>query len=315
MHRLLVPTDFSDFAQEALRMALTLGQRTGAEVHLLHIVSPTPLAPEELGGVDGPFGGGTHAGGPGEDGTHAALRQQVEFASATAADVVFAIRYAYAVAPEVLTYADEVDADMIVTGTHGRRGLRRMMLGSVAEEVVRTAPCDVLVAPVRSAPFSAHPARRVLVPVDMHEGTTSLLAFARGLSRDLGSEQVDLLHVLEPLPYPVGWLDNAVLDIVPSIRDHAAEALRAEAESAGLGDAGVYIERGKAEEVIGRVADVLDSELIVLAPHQRGRVKRALLGSVAGTVARSAARPVLVARSLVEPEEASGEMEAAPLLL
>ena len=293
-------------------MALTLRRKTGAEVHLLHVASPTPLAPGDLGGVTGPFGGGTHASGPHEDGFRAALRQQVEIAGEAASGVSRAIRYSYAVAPAVLTYAEEIDADVIVTGTHGRRGLRRFMLGSVAEELAQTAPCDVLVAPTRTIPFSAHPARRILVPVDLQEGTASLLAFARHLAREVGAKQVDLLHVLEPLPYPIGWLDNAVLDIVPTIRERANEALRAAAESAGFRAAGVYVERGFPESVIHRVADVLDSELILVAPRQQGRVAKALLGSVASGVVRAAARPVLVARSLLEPEASGGPSEYTP---
>ena len=301
MRRILVPTDFSDFAQEALRYAVALRRRTGAEVHLLHVVSPTPPAPEAL----------DFETGPPEDGLRAALRLQAEVAGTTASDLTCAIRYAYAIAPEILTYLDEVDADTIVVGTHGKRGLRRLMLGSVAEELVRTSPCDVLVSPLRTTPFSAHPARRILVPLDMREGSDALLAHTRDFARSLGASQVDILHVLEPLPYPVRWLDEAILDIVPSIRDRAAESLRDLAKQQGLEEADVYVERGRPENVIRRVADVLDSDLIVVAPHQQARVVQALLGSVAGEVARTAERPVLVARSLITPE-ATTASGAAP---
>lgn len=289
MNRLVVPTDFSDFAQEALRFAVALRRRTGAEVHLLHVESPElPLSPEAL--VPPPSL-------PRAEIT-AALRQQAEVADTTASDLTFAIRTAYAVAPAILTYADEVGADAIVTGTHGRRGLRRMMLGSVAEELVRTAASDVLVTPLHEMPYSAHPARRILVPLDLREGSAALLAHARDLARGLDSERVDLLHVLEPLPYPVRWLDEAVLDVVPTIRERAAEALREMASGADLDPGGVYVERGRPERVIRRVAVALESDLLILAPHVQGRIERALLGSVAGEVARATERPVLIARSL-----------------
>lgn len=288
MHRLVVPTDFSEFAQEALRYAVALRRQTGAEVHLLHVASPSETTVN-----------------PGEDATREALRHAVEMAEADPREVTCAIRTSYAVGPAAVVYAEEVAADTLVVGTHGRRGFRRLLLGSVAEELVRTSPVDVLVVP--QTPISPVPARRLLVPVDLRSGTDGLLAHARGLAEAASPERVDLLHVLEPLPYPVRWLDEAVLDIVPTIRDRAADELRQRAEAAGLAPSGVYVERGDPAAVIARSAEALDSDLVLVAPHAQGRVERTLLGSVASSVARSASRPVLVARSLADPVPAPPE--------
>lgn len=285
MRCLVVPTDFSAFAQEALRYADAIRRQAGAEIHLLHVASPTePASP------------------PGEDATREAIRQAAEAAGVAQGTLTSAIRTSYAIAPTILTYADEIGADTVVVGTHGRRGFRRFMMGSVAEELVRTSPVDVLVVPRGGAPVSGLPGRRVLAAADLHEGTDPLLAHARDLAGALDSDRLDLLHVLEPLPYPIRWLDETLMNLVPDVRNRAAEELRQHATSLAVDPGGVYVEVGVPAPTIARTAEALDSDLIVVAPHARGRMERALLGSVAGDVARVAERPVLVAWSVSRPD-------------
>jgi universal stress protein A len=135
---ILVPTDFSEHAGAALAFAAELGAQLDATVHLLHVVSiPTMGLPEV---------GVAYASMTIESSTKAGQRELEA--------LVARYRDRVPLAPPRLEVGDPRDvidnvaeligADLIVMGTHGRRGLRRMLVGSVAESVVRTAPCPVL---------------------------------------------------------------------------------------------------------------------------------------------------------------------------
>jgi nucleotide-binding universal stress UspA family protein len=139
--RILVPIDFSAHSDRALDHAAALAQTFGACVELLHV-------------VEDPF---THGGWGSEmyvpditqirrDAIEAAARQLEATRKAIAArdvPVVATVRMGRP-APTILEYADAVKANLIVMATHGRTGLARMLIGSIAEQVVRAANCPVL---------------------------------------------------------------------------------------------------------------------------------------------------------------------------
>lgn len=129
----VVATDGSDSVQRAIDVALDVADRFDADVHALTVVdaSEVDASPEQL-----------------RDELRAALESQAEQALETVeawADgpVTTAVREGRP-APEICTYARDVDADLIVVGTRGRHGENRLLLGSVAERLVRTAPVPVL---------------------------------------------------------------------------------------------------------------------------------------------------------------------------
>ena len=296
---ILVPTDFSAHAAEAFAYARLVAEGTGAPLHVLHAVSWPDAGPFEV---------------PGEAPT-ASQKAAEENALARAAlaeavgdaDATLVVRRSNVPAFEIRDYARRTGVGLIVMGAHGRRE-PGILLGSVAAEVVQTAPCDVLLVPHREgAPFSARAPRRVLVPVDFSSASRALATFGFGLARDLGAEGLDLVHVLEPLPHPFRWIDEAVLDLSPEIHERAEAALRELADEVGTDVDGeptvdLYVERGKAARVIPRVAQALGDDLIVIGPHAERPVFDRLLGSVAEGVARRAACPVLIARQSAAPE-------------
>lgn len=139
--RILVPVDFSAHAQHALRYAIALASRFDASLHLLHVVED----PVTTGALS-PEGVMTdltelrreliaHA-----DERLLVLRGQAERAQVP---VVTSARLGLT-ATTILEYARALDIDLIVMGTHGRTGMAHLILGSVAERVVRQAPCPVL---------------------------------------------------------------------------------------------------------------------------------------------------------------------------
>lgn len=144
--RILVPTDFSEPSDAALDYARTLAEKFGASLHLLHIIEPH---------TSGPFSNESYIGPSMYE------VQLTEARSKLAARVPPTDRARYGATTEVMTgmsaativeFAADQHIDLIVMGTHGRTGLEHLLMGSVAEHVVRTAPCPVLT--VRQAPVA-----------------------------------------------------------------------------------------------------------------------------------------------------------------
>jgi nucleotide-binding universal stress UspA family protein len=144
---LLVPTDFSAFADQALDYAIRLARTFNARLTLLHIIQPVPMAGVDMG-VALPE---TYL-----QELEEAVQGSMEDALArvTAAGLTGERVVLYGVPfQEIVETAKARQVDIIVMGTHGRTGLMHVLLGSVAEKVVRLAPCSVLVVrPLANAP-------------------------------------------------------------------------------------------------------------------------------------------------------------------
>lgn len=142
LDRILVPVDFSDSSTSAQKYGVALAERFGSEIHLIHVLQDlVALSPEP--GLSFPP--------PGEY-----LQELMESAKRSLANLPSAddgnateqpvIREVIQGAPflEIIRYAKKHEIDLIVMGTHGRGGLAHVLLGSVAEKVVRKAGCPVL---------------------------------------------------------------------------------------------------------------------------------------------------------------------------
>jgi nucleotide-binding universal stress UspA family protein len=119
---LVFPTDFSECSYHAGRTAAAIARHFGARLHVLHVEPPVtaPAQPAQLAAAAADLGGG------------------LEMATATVNGIP---------ARQICAYAMRVGADLIVMGTHGRTGISRALLGSVAEAVVRHAGCPVMTIP------------------------------------------------------------------------------------------------------------------------------------------------------------------------
>ena len=144
--RLVVATDFSDTAERALGVGIRFAKLMGATLDLVHVYfRPSP-------GIISPLPGVVPAPPPGPDEVQTIERRFAALgAKAREAGVAFlSTNLLGEPADEINSYARRVGADLIVVGTHGRTGIRRALLGSVAELVVRRARCPVLVVPGHS---------------------------------------------------------------------------------------------------------------------------------------------------------------------
>jgi nucleotide-binding universal stress UspA family protein len=150
---ILYPTDFSERSRSAFQLACALARDHGARLILLHVAGPAVLYGEGLTVLP-------------TESYHEQLRERLQGLQAQAPKGVVELRVCEGdAAGEILRVADETKCDLIVMGTHGWTGLGRLLMGSVAEKVVRKAPCPVLTLrtpfpPAASA--TAQPAGRSL---------------------------------------------------------------------------------------------------------------------------------------------------------
>jgi nucleotide-binding universal stress UspA family protein len=140
LHRILVPTDFSKWSRNALTYGVAFAEKFGAEIHLLHVVQDLALFIPEAVMMAPPMAP------PVEQfisSARAALERVVQDLALPALRIVPEVAEGVPFT-EIVRCAREKDIDLIVMGTHGHTGLAHMLLGSVAEKVVRKAPCPVL---------------------------------------------------------------------------------------------------------------------------------------------------------------------------
>jgi nucleotide-binding universal stress UspA family protein len=140
--RILIPVDGSETATKAMVTALQLARDSGGQVHLVHVVEGmTPLAADPYGAYSGEVIEIMRQSGSKilEDALGVAK------AAGITADTELFDNFGERLAEVVADAAIRFNADLIVVGTHGRRGLGRMMLGSGAEQIIRLAPVPVLV--------------------------------------------------------------------------------------------------------------------------------------------------------------------------
>jgi len=296
--RILAPVNFSGASEAALRHAIGLAAQTGAELHVLHVV-PGSVADGE----------GVLEDLPEEDRAfYLRLRDKADEALATLLDRVSTgdVRVKRVLsrgrpAPVALDYAEAEGADLLVMGSHGRHGLRRLFLGSVAEEVLRRASVPVLIVPEASG---HGPTRLVLAPTDFSELSREALPVAAGLAALYGAD-LDLVHVLEPIR---GARMEIPASLLPDLKTEAERQLESLAEDPGLaaamagaadgegrrGPIGHHLIEGRAAEAIVEFARSRGADAIVMARRGLHGVERLLLGSVTERVCRLGPCPVLV---------------------
>ena len=136
LKKILVPTDFSEHSAKAMLYGSELARKFGAELHLMHAVEMTPLM----------YGEGAYVTPETEAEIEAIATKQLEDLPADSSGDLKIVRKIEHGHPfvETIRYAKENDIGLIVLGTHGRGAIAHMLLGSVAEKVVRKAPCPVL---------------------------------------------------------------------------------------------------------------------------------------------------------------------------
>lgn len=199
----------------------------------------------------------------------------------------------------ILEYAAGHNIDLVVMGTHGRRGLGYMFLGSIAQEVVRKASCPVLTIRESETPKPPGKTDRVLSPIDFSDHSIMAMLVAREFAR-LYDAKLQVLHVVEETEHPAFY--GISKEIVWGLRAEIVN--RSEKELHRIFNE--YKEPEVAWEfkvIAGHVANEIlqyalrnKIDLIVLATHGLSGIKHFLLGSVAEKVIRRSPCPVLTVK-------------------
>lgn len=140
LDRILVPTDFSEFSAPAITYACAFAEKFGSEIHLLHVVQDLVALVPEPGLAFPPPGDYMREM---QSAAKQTLERQPGDQLPDGVNVVRTVRQGPAFV-EIIRYARESAADLLIMGTHGRSGLTHVLLGSVTEKVVRKSPCPVL---------------------------------------------------------------------------------------------------------------------------------------------------------------------------
>lgn len=286
--RILWPTDFSTGAACAFPHAILLADWHDADLHILNVAEGRGKAGRQM---NDQF--------PVPDRRLTDLLDH-ENSSLVDLDAVSITQHqvdAGSPAQAIVSYAGESDIDLVVAGTHGRRGLQRLLLGSVAEEVLRTAPCPVLTVRTGEDRSGAGAVRNILAPVDFSEASEVAVQHAKELALTYGS-QITLLHAVEEVMYPSVY-GVEIADIPgPKVVDRVEGSLAAMArQEIGYEHVVVDSDLGYAPSVILDYEEEYRVDLIVIATHGRSGLERLLLGSVTERVVRRATAPVFVVKS------------------
>lgn len=297
IRKILFPTDFSDCSKQALRHAVELAQEHESELHLMHAIVLHD---------DDPHNPAYHLPNPSKirslleelatERMGAFVRDQ-EIPNLVVKQVH---RRDVSPAPPIVEYAQNEDIDLIVMGTHGRRGVRKALLGSVTAEVIRLAPCSVLTVRGKGEQVSIHDMARVLVPVDFSDPGEKALAIACDMASTYGAE-LQLVHVLHEVLHPAFYNMGAtrISDLQPDILRNAESALKELVEGIDS-DRGAraecYALEGHPGREIIRFSIDHGSDLIVMATEGLTGIKHFLLGSTAERVMAGADCPVLVVK-------------------
>ena len=296
---ILVPLDGSPLAEQALPLARRIAERAGSKLRLV-LVHQIPTAPLDPGAAR-LFTGMEMATRKWERSYLRSLQTKLRQEGVRLAS---AVTLSGPVGPALARYVQELGIDLVVMATHGRGGVRRAWLGSVADHLVRQLQVPLLlVRPAEgAATASVATATQILVPLDGSPLAEGVLGPATDLAHLWGAE-LTLLRVVHPVVFYgdelLGWPAPYDKELTAHLRSQAEDYVRDIAERLrrdGLRASGVAVVGWGAADAILTTAGPEQVAAIAIATHGRGGVQRLALGSVADKLIRAAEVPVLVYR-------------------
>ena len=310
---ILVPLDGSPLAEQALPIAQAIAERARGQLKLVLVHEPHIFME------------------PGPAYTKVELAMQKadrEYLNSVTArvrerlgkSVSSAVIQGLPIAQTLATYIGELDADLVVMTTHGRGGIRRAWLGSVTDQLIRTAEVPILV--VRPGEEGANKPglelREIMVALDGSPLAEAALEPAMQLAR-LWDAEVSLTQIVRPimlnsphLAFPTGYSDQ----VTGIRRDSAQDYLRDLAERLrenGVRSTGSAVIAGLVPETLITMADPKRVSLLAVATHGLGGLKRLVLGSTADKLVRGANVPTLVVGPVGRRARRSSEETNVPV--
>jgi len=290
--KILCAIDRSPSSLQAFGYALALARWQSARLNLLEVIEEAP--------PPGVNRAPTSDGVPNETRTtlERDLRRVLTARRASDVKIEISLRNGNVV-QEILAQAKTSRPDLMVIGSHGRGGIQRLVLGSVAEKVLRLATCPVLTVRrgVRLVRRSRSPFATILCPTDFSAAANKAVAYAKRLAQEADAKLILMTAVEWPFGDEV--TSGAVAELQKSIASNASDALtRLLPRPASNGPrAQAIVAVGKASAAIVKVARARSVDLIVMGVSGRGALDVAILGSTTHHVIREGAWPVLTVRT------------------
>jgi nucleotide-binding universal stress UspA family protein len=290
IHLILCPVDFSEFSTRAYRHALSLAEHYRAKLVALHVVElwKYPYADYAAtdGGDYGNFRQSIHKGGKEQ------LQEFVNKHSDGGMKPELAVCEGRA-PDSILSFAKDQKTDLIVMGTHGRRGFDRLMLGSATDRVMREASCPVLAVcqPPRDSVAAsekghyAHHLNRILACTDFSENSDRALDYAISATEEYNAE-LTLMHVVEHVPSPTGAeevIATATVQLDKLIPAERRKPLKIR----------TVVQMGKPYQRIVEYAQQAQIDLVTMGVRGAGAWDRAIFGSTTYRVIQLGSSPVL----------------------
>ncbi len=285
--RILLATDFAADSEAARDHAAALAASHGAELHVLYV----HVLLQDVYGWTGYPGLAEFEKDVEEDIARTVREHAGQIPRPEGLRIIEATERDASAAPAILRYAAEHAIDLIVVGTHQRRGVPRLFMGSVAAEVVRAAPLPVLVV----GPRHAEPgdAQCIFAAVDFSEPSLAALRCAAELADAQGAHLI-VAHVVDSMALPP-YFDAEFFE---SGRELAWDSLQDLVDKAQLPvKPELVVSGGRVHERLVELAAEHGADLMVMGSLGLTGLDRLLLGSVTDRVLRSAPCPVLAHRA------------------
>jgi nucleotide-binding universal stress UspA family protein len=299
INKILCPVDFSDQAYEALLAAADLAETYSAELLLAHVVESLPPL---LGGGKDPVSQFQECCRLQEEDAKERLAKLAEKLLPDKIKIKTLIKNGHP-AIQILEWAEEHEADLIVIATRGQSGWRQALLGSVTARIVKLTRRPVWVihpkrsasSPIRETPIKL---KRILCPTDFSESADEALKAAADLAGDYSAELM-VVHMVESRPSAPGSvpdLDSCIEKYGQEIKAAAEKQLDNISEKMISAKVQVHplVGKGPAAVQIVDLAEKHDADLIVIATHGQTGWRQALLGSVTERVIKLTTKPMLI---------------------
>jgi nucleotide-binding universal stress UspA family protein len=287
--RVLVPLDGSELSESILPFAAEIAERAGAEILLVTAVQPVGVWDATATAINWER----------EEKAAKDYIRTVEQRMTAQGHNVRSRAFSGDAAEVILDAAEKEEADLVTMTTHGRSGVMRWLLGSIADRVVQHARVPVmLVRTAEGQPLPSPAAERILVPLDGSETAAGALPFVKDYA-ELFDASLILFHAVSPVgTYPGFETANAQIvgDLLDTMQKEAEEMLAETAKK--LKSEGLKVETAVtlslAADGILEAAEKSKAGLIAIGTHGRSGITRAVVGSVANAVLRRSKLPCLL---------------------
>lgn len=294
---IMIPVDGSHFSELALPLAIRIAKRSNARLHIVrvHITSVATAESVVTGNYDELV----------RDWERDALRVAQERAEGAGVNATAELLDG-PVVHALHRYMEAAEIDFVVMTTHGRSGIKRAVMGSVAEQCVRKTEVPILLLRPRAdddeVATQFTDITRILVALDGTEESEAVLPHAIELATLADAEIVLTRAAIAPFDIAVTIGAEALKDYIGRMRVHAEEYLAGMMRSmpAGLKVSYSTMTADRAPDAILNAAQEKNADLIAMATHGRSGWARIAVGSVAETVLHRATTPVLLIKGTIE---------------